>query len=201
MADQDSLNGGNGAGGDPNAGGNGAGGDPNAPQAAALAQYVKDLSVECPNSPQVFQWQEQPSVDVGFGIQPNRISDDVHEVVIKLDVSARSDRGVQFMIELSYGGLFAIRNLPEEAMGPFLLIEAPRLLFPFARQIVAEATQQTGFPPLLLDPINFEAAYLAQVQGQQGEAGALGNGTGSGNGNGNGGGEGPESPGGSTGQG
>ncbi|MBA2772048.1 MAG: protein-export chaperone SecB [Sphingomonas sp.] len=190
MADQDSLN---------NA--NGGGEDSSAPHAAALAQYVKDLSVECPNSPQVFQWQEQPRVDVGFGIQPNRISDDVHEVVIKLDVSAQSDRGVQFMIELSYGGLFAIRNLPEEAIGPFLLIEAPRLLFPFARQIVAEATQQTGFPPLLLDPINFEAAYLAQVQGQQGEAGALGSGTGNGDGNGDGGGEGPESPGGSTGQG
>ena len=184
MADQDSLN-----------SGNGSGEDQNAPQAAALAQYVKDLSVECPNSPQVFQWQEQPSVDVGFGIQPNRISEDIHEVVIKLDVSARSERGVQFLIELSYGGLFAIRNLPEEAMGPFLLIEAPRLLFPFARQIVADATQHTGFPPLLLDPINFEGAYMAQVQGQQGQIG------GEGGGNGAGGGEEPQAPGGgATGQ-
>lgn len=171
MAEQDSLN-----------SGNGAAEDPNAPQAAAIAQYVKDLSVECPNSPQVFQWQEQPSVEVGFGIQPNRVSEDVHEVVIKIDVSARSSRGVQFMIELSYGGLFAIRNLPEESMGPFLLVEAPRLLFPFARQIVAEATQQTGFPPLLLDPINFEAAYMAQIEAQQGQLGAPANGNGGGEG-------------------
>jgi preprotein translocase subunit SecB len=189
MADQDSLN-----------SGNDGGEDPNAPQAAALAQYIKDLSVECPNSPQVFQWQEQPRIDVGFGIQPNRISEDVHEVVIKLDVSARSDRGVQFMVELSYGGLFAIRNLPEEALGPFLLIEAPRLLFPFARQIVAEATQQTGFPPLLLDPINFEAAYMAQMQGQQEQLGADSNGGSGGNGGNGGGDEGPDLPGGATGQ-
>ena len=87
--------------------------------------------------------------------------------MIKLEVSARSDSGVQFMIELSYAGLFGLRNFPEEALGPFLLVEAPRLLFPFARQIIAEATQNAGFPPLLLDGIDFGAAYLAQLQAQQ----------------------------------
>jgi len=86
-------------------------------------------------------------------------------------VSARSDSGVQFLVDLSYAGLFGLRNFPEEAMGPFLLVEAPRLLFPFARQIVAEATQNTGFPPLLLDGIDFGAAYLAQLQAQQGVEG------------------------------
>ena len=95
----------------------------------------------------------------------------MHEVVIKLEVSARSDSGVQFMIELSYAGLFGLRNFPEEALGPFLLVEAPRLLFPFARQIIAEATQNTGFPPLLLDGIDFGAAYLAQLQAQQQQQG------------------------------
>ena len=158
MADQDLLNSGNGSG-EANEG----------PQAATLAQYIKDLSIENPNSPQVYQWQEQPRVDVQFNIDVARVSDEVHEVVIKLEVSARSDSGVQFLVELSYAGLFGLRNFPEEAMGAFLLVEAPRLLFPFARQIIAEAVSSTGFPPLLLDPIDFTAAYMAQLQAQQGQ--------------------------------
>ena len=166
MADQDMLTPGNGAG-DPNEG----------PQAATLAQYIKDLSIENPNSPQVFQWTDQPRVDVQFNINVDRVSDDVHEVVIKLDVSARSDSGVQFMIELAYAGLFGLRNFPEEALGPFLLIEAPRLLFPFARQIIAESTQNAGFPPLLLDGIDFGAAYMAQLQQQAQQAATNGDGS------------------------
>ena len=166
MADQDMLTPGNGSG-DPAAG----------PQAATLAQYIKDLSIENPNAPQVFQWTDQPRVDVQFNINVDRVSDDVHEVVIKLEVSARSDSGVQFMIELSYAGLFGLRNFPEEALGPFLLIEAPRLLFPFARQIISEATQNAGFPPLLLDGIDFGAAYLAQLQQQAQESQTNGDGS------------------------
>jgi preprotein translocase subunit SecB len=147
--------------------GNGSGEASEGPQAATLAQYIKDLSIENPNAPQVYQWQEQPRVDVQFNIDVGRVSDEVHEVVIKLEVSARSDSGVQFLVELSYAGLFGLRNFPDEAMGPFLLVEAPRLLFPFARQIIAESTQNTGFPPLLLDGIDFGAAYVAQLQAQQ----------------------------------
>ena len=74
---------------------------------------------------------------------------------------------MHFLVDLSYAGLFGIRNFPEEAMSPFLLVEAPRLLFPFARQIIAESTQNAGFPPLLLDGIDFGAAYMAQLQAQQ----------------------------------
>lgn len=170
MADQDMINPGNGSG-DANEG----------PQAATLAQYIKDLSIENPNAPQVYQWQEQPRVDVQFNINVERVSDELHEVVIKLETSARSDSGVQFLVELSYAGLFGLRNFPEEALGPFLLVEAPRMLFPFARQIIAEATQNTGFPPLLLDGIDFGAAYMQQLQTQaeqQGLAGSNGNGSG-----------------------
>ena len=90
--------------------------------------------------------------------------EDIHEVVLKIDVTARSENGVHFVVDLSYAGLFGLRNLPEEALQPFLLIEAPRLLFPFARQIIAEAVRARGFPPLLLDPIDFAAAYMAQLQ-------------------------------------
>ena len=146
------------------------------PQVTALAQYIKDLSVENPSAPQVFQWQEQPQLDVQFNINVNKVADDVHEVVLKIDASARSQSGVHFVIDLSYGGLFALRNVPEEALGLFLLVEAPRLLFPFARQIIAGATQDLGFPPLMLDPIDFAAVFMAQMEQQQQAGGALGQG-------------------------
>ena len=148
--------------------GNGSGESSSEPQVSILAQYIKDLSVENPSAPQVYSWQVQPSLDVQFNIGVNPAAEDVHEVTLKMEVTAKSDNGVHFVIDLSYGGLFGLRNLPEEALQPFLLIEAPRLLFPFARQIVAEATSSTGFPPLLLDPIDFTGAYMAQLQAQQG---------------------------------
>lgn len=152
---------------DPNPAGNGADGAGDEPQAATLAQYTKDLSVESPSSPQVFQWQEQPGLDVNFQLNVERVSDDVHEVALKIEVKAQSDKGVHFLVDLSYAGLFGIRNFPDEALPPFLLIEAPRLLFPFARQIICESVQNMGFPPLLLEPIDFAAAYVAQVQAAQ----------------------------------
>jgi preprotein translocase subunit SecB len=135
---------------EPAAGSNGSGNGENEAQVSVLAQYVKDLSVENPSAPQVFQWQVQPTLDVQFNINVEKAADDVHEVTLKIDVG--------------------LRNVPEEALPPFLLIEAPRLLFPFARQIVAEAVTNLGFPPLLLDPIDFAAAYLAQAQAAQEQA-------------------------------
>lgn len=166
MAEQESTN-----------AGNGSGELGNEPQVSILAQYIKDLSVENPSAPQVFQWQVQPNIEVEFNINVDKIADDVHEISLKIEVSARSENGVHFIVDLSYGGLFGLRNVPEEALPPFLLIEAPRLIFPFARQIVAEAVSNAGFPPLLLDPIDFGAAYMAQLQAaqeqQSGEAGAV----------------------------
>jgi preprotein translocase subunit SecB len=162
---------------EPAAGSNGSGNIENEAQVSVLAQYVKDLSVENPSAPQVFQWQVQPSLDVQFNINVEKAADDVHEVALKIEVSARSENGVHFVVDLSYACLFGLRNVPEEALPPFLLIEAPRLLFPFARQIIAEAVTNLGFPPLLLDPIDFAAAYLAQAQAaQQAEEGAGGGG-------------------------
>lgn len=143
-------------------------------QAATLAQYIKDFSAESPSAPQVFQWQVQPTLDVQFGINGNKVADDVHEVVLKFDITAKSDNGTHFIIDLSYGGLFGLRNFPDEALPPFLLVEAPRLLFPFARQIIADTVQNLGFPPVLLDPIDFASAYIAQVQAQEQVAGQPG---------------------------
>jgi preprotein translocase subunit SecB len=137
------------------------------PQVATIAQYIKDLSVESPSAPQVFQWQAQPSLDVQFGLNGSKVADDVHEVILKIEVSAKSDNGTHFIVDLTYAGLYGFRNIPEESLPAFLLVEAPRLLFPFARQIVAEAVQNLGFPPVLLDPIDFGAAYMAQLEAQQ----------------------------------
>ena len=138
----------------------------NQPQVATIAQYIKDFSAESPSSPQVFQWQTQPSLDVQFGINGNKVGDDVHEIILKIEVTAKSESGTHFIVDLSYAGLYAFRNFPEEQLPPFLLIEAPRLLFPFARQIVAESVTNLGFPPVLLDPIDFAAAYMAQQEAQ-----------------------------------
>src|SRR5215217_7638023 len=128
--------------------GNGSGQDSSEPQVATLAQYIKDLSVENPSAPQVFQWQVQPALDVQFNLNAEKVADDVHEVVIKIEVSARSENGVHFVVDLSYGGIFGVRNMPDEAVPAILLVEAPRLIFPFARQIIADAVTSTGFPPL-----------------------------------------------------
>src|SRR4051812_16173699 len=149
---------------EPAAGSNGSGNGENEAQVSVLAQYVKDLSVENPSAPQVFQWQVQPALDVQFNINVEKAADDVHEVTLKIEVAARSENGVHFVVDLSYACLFGLRGVPDEALPPFLLIEAPRLLFPFARQIVAEAVTNLGFPPLLLDPIDFASAYIAQAQ-------------------------------------
>ena len=153
------------------AGGNGAD-DNGQPQVSILAQYVKDLSVENPSAPQVYSWQVQPQLDVQFNLNVEGAQEGVHEVTLKFDISARSDNGTHFVIDLSYAGLFALRNVPQEALPPFLMIEAPRLLFPYARQVISDAVSSTGFPPLMLDPIDFAAAYVASLQAQQ--AGAAG---------------------------
>src|SRR6478672_2944124 len=152
---------------EPASNGNGSGENSNEPQLSILAQYTKDLSVENPSAPQVFSWQVQPGLDVQFNLNVENAGEGTHEVTLKFDISARSDNGVHFVVELSYGGLFALRNVPDEALPPFLMIEAPRLLFPFARQVISDAVANTGFPPLLLDPIDFAAAYMAQVEAAQ----------------------------------
>ena len=143
-----------------------------APQVAVITQYVKDLSFENPNAPAVYQWQGQPQIDVQFGIASQSVGEDVYEATLKIDIKSVAANQTAFQIELVYAGLFAIRNVPEDQLPPFLLAEAPRLLFPFARQIVSNAVRDGGFPPLMLEPIDFGALYLQQLEAQ--EQGALG---------------------------
>jgi len=144
-------------------------GEDTLPQISLLAQYVKDLSFENPNAPAVYSWQSQPQIDIQFNISNQKAADDVFEVALRITAKAAADEGTTFAAELVYAGLFGIRNIPEEQLPPFLYAEAPRLLFPFARRVLADATRDGGFPPLLLDPIDFGALYMQQ----QAQAGSI----------------------------
>ena len=156
--------------------GEGAGnGADTAPQVGMITQYVKDLSFENPNAPGVFQWQGQPRIDVSFNINASIVGEEVHEVVLHVEVKAQSADRTAFQIELAYAGLFGIRNVSEAEMQPFLLAEAPRILFPFARRVIADLVRDGGFPPLLLEPIDFGQLYLQQTAAQDGgQPGATG---------------------------
>ncbi|HEX8383266.1 MAG TPA: protein-export chaperone SecB [Sphingomonas sp.] len=145
-----------------------ANGDDTAPAAGLISQYVKDLSFENPNAPAIYQNQVAPGIDVQFNIAAAQVGEEVHEVVLKIEVRADSDGQTAFIVDLSYAGLFGLRNVPVEHMQPFLLGEAPRLLFPFARRVVADTIRDGGFPPLILEPIDFGALFLQQLE-QQGD--------------------------------
>lgn len=136
-------------------------------QVGLISQYVKDLSFENPNAPAVYQFQTAPQIDVQFNLAANKVGEDIHEVAMKIEVSAKSDGRVAFQVELVFAGLFALRNVPNEQLQPFLLAEAPRLMFPFARRIVADCVRDGGFPPLTLDPIDFAALYMQRAAQQQ----------------------------------
>ena len=147
-----------------NAGANGA---DTQPAAAIITQYVKDMSVENPNAPDVYQWTDQPKVDVQFNIGAQPKGEEVTEVELKINVTAMTDKGAAYAVELSYCGLVGIRNVPEEQAHAFLFAEAPRILFPFARRVMADAVRDAGFPPLMVDPIDFNALYVQQLQARR----------------------------------
>jgi preprotein translocase subunit SecB len=137
------------------------------PAAGIISQYVKDLSVENPNAPDSFQWQDAPQVDVQFNIGARVLSDEVQEVELKITLTAKGDAGTAYIVDLAYAGLIGMRNLEEAQKHAFLYAEAPRILFPFARRIVADAVRDAGFPPLMLEPIDFNGIYVAQLAAQQ----------------------------------
>lgn len=140
------------------------------PQIGLLAQYVKDMSFENPNAPAVYSWQTQPQIDIQFNISTIQQGEDVHEVALRITAKATAEQGTAFAAELVYAGLYGLRGIPNDQMQPFLLAEAPRLLFPFARRVLAEMVQDGGFPPLMLDPIDFGTLYLQQQAQAEGMA-------------------------------
>lgn len=129
------------------------------------AQYIKDLSFEVPGAPAVFGELAgtQPDLSVRVDLNATPLGGNAFEVVLNLAVDAKVGERVAFLVELTYGGVF-ILNVPEEHLQPVLLIEAPRLLFPFARQVIADVTSGGGLPPLMLQPIDFAQLYRARIE-------------------------------------
>jgi len=146
-----------------------ANGEDTNPAIGFISQYVKDLSVENPNAPDSLQWAETPELSVEFNIAARPVAPDVHEIELKIRANSKTSLGVSYIVELAFCGLIAMRNIPDDQAHPFLFAEAPRLLFPFARRIIADAVRDAGFPPLMLEPIDFNGLYFAQLQ-QQAEA-------------------------------
>jgi preprotein translocase subunit SecB len=128
-----------------------------------LAQFIRDLSMENPRAPEALRPSpSQPQIDLQVEMNARGREDGLFEVDLKLSASAKRDEGPLFVVELLYGGVFQISGVAAEDMEPVLLIECPRYLFPFARRIIAEVTSEGGFPPFLLDPIDFAAVYQAR---------------------------------------
>ncbi len=146
------------------------------PQLSILGQYLKDLSFENPNAPQSMTVQGQPQINISVNVNANQMGENDYEVSLELEAHAEHEKQVIFHVELNYAGVFRLVNIPEEMMGPAVLIECPRMLFPFARRILADATRDGGFPPLMLDPIDFAAMYAQRMQ----QAEAAGDGAGEG---------------------
>ncbi len=151
-------------------------GDGPPPGLRVLAQFTRDLSFENPLAPDSLRGESQPTIDLGVEMNARGRPDGLFEVDLKLSATASRDDKAVFQVELLYGGLFEITGVPQEHLEPVLLIECPRFLFPFARRIIADATAEGGFPPFLLEPIDFSAVYAAQQaqRTQLAESGTVG---------------------------
>lgn len=149
-----------------------ANGEDTAPAVGFIAQYVKDMSVENPKAPESYQWTDQPEIAVEFAIAALTMGQDVHEIELKINVASKTPNGTQFLVELAYCGLVGMRNLTEDQSHAFLYAEGPRLLFPFARRIVADAVRDAGYPPLMLEPIDFNGLYASQLEQRAAEQAA-----------------------------
>jgi preprotein translocase subunit SecB len=160
----------------------GNGGPPGAPNAqqgqaqpgqahlGVLGQYIKDFSFENPNAPRSLQpMQTQPAINIQINVSVQKLAETDFEVSLALEGKAENSGTVLFAFDLTFAGVFRIQNVPAEALQPLIMIECPRLLFPFAREIVATTVRNGGFPPLLLDPVDFVSLYQQRVA-QQGQA-------------------------------
>ena len=133
--------------------------------------YVKDLSVEVPNAPAIFLERDAPQMEMQINTQSAQVDEGIYQSIITLTISAKINDKTAFVVELQQGGIFRIQNLPPEALEPALAIGCPNILFPYARETVSDAVLKAGFPPLLLQPVNFEALYLQQQQAASQAAG------------------------------
>jgi preprotein translocase subunit SecB len=134
------------------------------PQLNVVAQYIKDFSFENPNAPKSMAPGQQPQISIQINVTAAPLADNDIEVLLQLGGKAEIDGSLMFSFDLEFGGVFRIRNIPQESMNAVVLIECPRLLFPFAREIIATTVRNGGFPPLLLDPVDFVALYRQKME-------------------------------------
>src|SRR5690348_13566212 len=146
---------------------------PDGPQQLIFnAQYIKDLSFENPRAPQsLVQQGVQPSVDINVDVKAQNLGPEVFEVILTINVTARADDQPVFLVELAYGTLITVKNAPPEMLAPLILVETPRIVFPFARAVIANATRDGGFPPLMINPIDFAELLRRQQEDAQPPAG------------------------------
>jgi preprotein translocase subunit SecB len=143
---------------------NGMIGEDNAPAINAMVQYTKDFSFENPNAPKSLgPQQKQPNISIQVNVNAKQLAETDFEVNILLEGSAGEGGDLLFKFELDYAGIFRLQNIQPNDMHPIVMIECPRLLFPFARQIIAESVRSGGFPPLYIDPIDFAALYRRRL--------------------------------------
>lgn len=141
-----------------------------APSFSIEKVYVKDLSLELPNAPAVFMEQGNPEIGIQLQTAAQNLGDDAYEVVLTVTVTAKLGEKTVFLVEVGQAGIFRIRNIPADNMGPLLSIACPNILFPYAREVVADSVTRAGFAPVVLQPVNFEALYAARAQQEKEEA-------------------------------
>ena len=134
--------------------------------------FLKDLSVEVPNAPEVFLEREAPSMEVNINSAGRAVQDGLYEVVLTVTITARIKDKTVFLVEAAQAGVFQIRNVPPEDMGPLLGIACPNTLFPYAREIISSVTARAGFQPVMLAPMSFEGIYQQQLQKMQEQQGS-----------------------------
>lgn len=146
-------------------------GQKNQPQINVLGQYIKDLSFENPGAPGSLRAPgKNPNIQINFNVQAQPVEDDIFEVSLKLEANTKNDESNLYALELVYAGVFRLKDLPQQAVKPVLFIECPALLFPFARRLISDLTREGGFPPLLLDPIDFASLYRQRAMQEQAKA-------------------------------
>ncbi len=144
-------------------------GDAPAIQAQVVAQYIKDLSFENPNVEKLLTGPgDNPNMKLEVNVNARRMKEDLYESAIEFSAHATNQTGTIYQLEAVYAGIFQIKNIPEEALEPFLLINCPALLFPYLRRLASDLTREGGFPPLLLDPIDFASLYMRRKQQEAG---------------------------------
>jgi preprotein translocase subunit SecB len=128
--------------------------------------YLKDLSVEAPNTPEIFSEREAPTVEVDIHSEAREVQPALFEVVLKVTITAKAKEKAMFLVEAAQAGIFQIRNVPPQDMGPLLGIACPNTLFPYARETISTVTSRAGFPPVVLAPMSFEGIYQQQLEQQ-----------------------------------